>query len=112
MATEFPESAVKEGTTTVFKCSSDEGNPLPLIRWNQGIGNAKVKPGKFNASRTESALRLEVDRTLNGEEIICFIDKNETNGQMELEGKKILTVICESFFHLFKFIISFCISVR
>ena len=96
--TQFPESAVKEGAKVIFKCSSDEGNPSPLIRWNRGNGNVKVKPGKFNASKTENTLRIEVDRTMNGEEIICFIDENERIGQMELEEKKILTVICESFF--------------
>ena len=98
MATEFPKSEVKEGTSAIFKCSSDEGNPPPVICWNIGSGNAEVKPGRFNASSTESILSIVVDRNINQENVNYFIEDNKEIGQNRLEMKTILNVNCESFY--------------
>ena len=95
---EFPQSLVKEGTTAVFKCSSDEGNPPPLISWNQGTGTSEVKFGRFHAFITESTLHITVGRTMNQKEIVCYIEKDSTKGQKKLEHEVILSVKCESFF--------------
>ena len=97
VVTEFRESSVKEGTTTTFICSSDEGNPSPTIRWTHGIGTSKVKSGRFNASVTESTLDITVDRTMHEQEIVCFIDANQTKGQKRLENRVVLSVKCELF---------------
>ena len=100
MATKFPASAVKEGTTVTLNCSSDEGNPPPLIHWNTGSGNAKVKLGKFNASTVESTLSIVVDRSLNQETISCFIRANKTKHQQLLNKSFTLSVQCEPFYYL------------
>ena len=100
VATKFPKSAVKEGTTATFKCSSDEGNPPPLIRWNRGCGNDNTKPGRFHASTSESTLSIAVNRTLNHGKSICFIEENIETGQKQLEMEMSLSVICESFYFL------------
>ena len=97
--TTFPKAAVKEGTTAKFKCSSDEGNPPPTIRWDHGTGTSKVKPGRFNGSITESTLDIRVDRTM--QEIVCFIEANSSNGQKRLEQNVSLSVKCKLF--LFSF---------
>ena len=100
MATKFPHSVVKEGTTATFKCSSDEGNPPPLIHWNRGRGDDNTKPGQFHASTSESTFSIEVNRTWNQGKIICFIEKNTETGQKRLEMQMSLSVICESFYFL------------
>ena len=96
--TEFPKSSVKEGTTTRFKCSSDEGNPPPMIRWNHGTVTNKVKPGRFNALITESTLDIWVNRTMHEQDIVCFIEANGTYGQKRLEQNVSLSVRCKLFF--------------
>ena len=93
--TKFPKSSVKQGTTAIFKCSSDEGNPPPMIRWNHGTGTNEVKSGRFNASITESTLDIRVDKTMHEQEIVCFIDANDTYGQKRLEQKVSLSVKCK-----------------
>ena len=98
MAKEFPKSGVKEETTAIFKCSSDEGNPPPLIHWNRGHWNDNTKPGRFNASRTESTMSIVVHRNINQENVNCFIEDNTEIGQNRLEMKTILNVNCESFY--------------
>ena len=95
---QVPAAAVKEGTTVTFKCASDEGNPPPLIHWNQGSGNTKVKPGRFNASITESTMSITVDRSWNQKEIGCFIRANQNRSQKSLKKKLALSVQCESFY--------------
>ena len=98
MATEFPKSGVKERTTAIFKCSSDEGNPPPLIHWNRGCGNDNSKPGRFNASKAESTLSIVVDRNMNQEDVKCFIEDNKETGQNRLEMTTTLIVNCELFY--------------
>ena len=95
---QVPASAVKEGTTVTFKCASDEGNPPPLIHWNQSRGNKKVKQGRFIASTAESTMSIKVDRSWNQKEISCFIIANESRSQKSLEKKLTLSVQCESFY--------------
>ena len=97
--TESPQSPVKEGATAIFKCSTDEGNPPPLIWWNQGNGTSKTKFGRFHAFFTESTIRILVDRTMNQKEIGCYIEKDITNGQKKLEHKVVLSVKCELYLH-------------
>ena len=93
--TESPQSSVKEGETSTFRCSSDEGNPPPVILWNRGSWTDEVKSRKFHASITESTQYIMVDRTMNKEEIGCYIEEDETKGQKRLENKVELSVICE-----------------
>ena len=95
--TEFQKPSVKEGTTAIFKCSSDEGNPPPMIRWNHGTGANKVKSGRFNASITESTLDIRVDRSMHDQDIVCFIEATGRNGQKRQEQKVSLSVKCKSF---------------
>ena len=99
LLTESPQSAVREGSTATFKCLSDEANPPPLIWWNQGDSIDKVKPGRFNAKAAESTQIITGYRTMNKQEIICFIKADPEKNQMRLEQKFTLTVECESFYY-------------
>ena len=94
---------MKQGTTVIFKCSSDEGNPPPMISWNHGNGTNKMKSGRFNASIRESTLDIKVDRTMHEQEIVCFIEANGRKSQKKLEQKVSLSVKC-------KLILTFLIS--
>ena len=94
--TEFPLSPVKEGTTTIIKCLSDEANPPPALCWNQGTGTDQTKSGRFYASMTESTLSITVNRTINQEEIGCYIAADDTKGQKKLQQKVMLSIKCES----------------
>ena len=105
-ASASPHSSVKEGTTGIFKCSSDEGNPPPVIHWDQGTGVGEEISGRFYASKTESTLLITVNRTMNQKEISCYIKADESKGQKRLEDKITLSVKCESFitFYLGEFV--------
>ena len=93
--TESPQTSLKEGTKAIFKCCSDEGNPPPVICWNRGTGTNIVKSGRYHANKTESTLGITVDRTMNQEEIGCYIEEDETNGQSRLDQRATLLVKCE-----------------
>ena len=98
MVTESPQFYVKEGTTTTFKCSSDEGNPPPLIKFNYGNRvEERITSGRFSAKITESTSGIIVNRTMNQKEICCFIEPDETKGQKKLEQKVTMSVKCESY---------------
>ena len=99
-----PQSPLKEGTTTIFKCASNEGNPLPVIGWNLEHGINKVHSEKFNAQHsekfnaqlsTESTLSIAVNRTMNQNKIACFIVADDTKGQKRLDKSVVLDVTCE-----------------
>ena len=89
---------MKEGATLRFKCSSDEGNPPPVIHWTQRNGMSKIISGRFHASVTESTLDITADRIMDKEEFGCYIEEDERKGQKRLEQKVTLTVKCMPLF--------------
>ena len=93
---------MEEENTATFKCLSDEGNPTPLIKWTRGQSTDEVKHGRFNAKVTESTMRVTVDKTINQEEISCYIEEDQAKRQQRREQKVILSVKCESFYYFIR----------
>ncbi|CAI9737868.1 nephrin-like isoform X1 [Octopus vulgaris] len=80
----------KEGERTDLTCTSTGGKPPPQLYWTSNNKNYSDKVTQ-NGDKSSIVLNIEVNRTLNGQQISCFAE-NSVNKNNPSETKATLNV--------------------
>jgi hypothetical protein len=88
-----PGGYIGEGGTLKINCTTDEGNPVPVIQWTQN--GAPVTVGSIAIQttygyKTESVYTVVADRTHNGVKFACYLANN-----MNIKKEYTATIKCK-----------------
>ena len=93
--TQSPPDPVSENTEVTFTCATDEAEPTSDVVWNlagstKSSASDSTEEGMYNAHKKRSVLILRVNRTLNMQEVECYI-----NGTSTVNNITMLDVRCK-----------------
>ena len=101
-----------ENTEVTVTCTTDEGNPIPTVRWHRDGQSLPVDTDLETVTVTEtdgtqyngkvriSTLKIQADRTLNEVEYICSVEDTDLVKSFTLGVKCKYILISNSFFKI------------